>query len=243
MSERYYVDSVPEGIQVGGQLALNAEETRHLTKVMRKKVGESVTVFDGRGGEFETRIVAIQKDRTDLEITAILPPEPAPSIRLTLAVSLPKGERQKVLVEKLTELGVARIVPMVTQYSVAKVDAQTVERLRRQSIEAAKQCGRRRLPEITEVRSMQEIGREFAHKIFGHPPRDGDVGQRKLIEWAKLGTIDEMAVAIGPEGGFSPEEVEAALAEGWIPISLGAHTLRTETAAMAAAATLSILFL
>jgi 16S rRNA (uracil1498-N3)-methyltransferase len=153
---------------------------------------------------------------------------------LTLAVSLPKGDRQRWLIEKATELGVARIVPLMTTRSVAQPVATALARLRRAVIEASKQCGRNRLMEISDAQKWNDFVRspsESAVRWIAH---------RSLADRVQV-AIDapsrtDMVVAIGPEGGFTPEEVAAALETGWRQIDLGPRILRVETAAIAVAA-------
>jgi 16S rRNA (uracil1498-N3)-methyltransferase len=144
MSDRFFV-SPP----IAGQRAsLAGDEARHLTAVMRAKVGQEIVVFDGSGAEFTARIAATGKSTVDLEIVERQEISRELSVSVTLAVALPKGERQKWLVEKATELGVTRLVPLVTERGVAQPVEAALDRLRRSVIEASKQCGRNRLLEI-----------------------------------------------------------------------------------------------
>src|SRR5436190_713470 len=144
MSDRFFV-SPPIA---GDRAVLAGDEARHLAAVMRVQIGDEVVLFDGSGVEFTARVTATRKQAVELaiferrEISRELP------FSLTLAVALPKGERQKWLVEKATELGVTRIVPLVTERGVAQPVESALERLRRSVIEASKQCGRNRLMEI-----------------------------------------------------------------------------------------------
>ncbi len=254
MSERYYVES-KEPFSLNRRVVLSPEESNHLVRVMRQQVGDEAVLFDGRGMECDAQIVSVQRDRAELLILRIRPAEPPAPMPLTIAVALPKGDRQKWMVEKLTELSAARIVPLATDYGVYKSDANVLARLRRQAVEAAKQCGRRWLPEILEERDIRGLDAlpnlrngdsEKPLRLFAHPVRDGQVGQRRLRDYVE-GTISstegersgkpsEILVAIGPTGGFSPVEVETALANGWKPLELGSNVLRTETAAIAVAA-------
>lgn len=259
MSERYFIET-QEKLSPDRQVVLSPEEANHLVRVMRQKVGAEAILFDGRGEEYESQIVSIQKDRVELRILRSRPSEPPASIPLTIAVALPKGDRQKMMVEKLTELSAARIIPLMTEYGVYKSDAKVLVRLRRQAVEAAKQCRRRWLPEILEERRFEELdalcplketdetpaGNAGPLRLFAHPVRDGRIGQRRLKDYLE-GKVTfssgepgrkpgEIYVAIGPAGGFSPSEVERALASGWEPLDLGINVLRTETAAMAVAA-------
>lgn len=241
MSERYYLD-LPHPPEPGESLMLSMEESHHLSRVMRKKQGDTITLFDGRGHEYIALISEIHRDAVELRLMRTLPAEPPPGIVSTFAVALPKGDRQKWLVEKLTELGASRIVPLETEFGVAKGDAAAVSRLRRQAVEAAKQCGRRWLPEITEEMTLESVAKlvplsetTAAQRLIAHPVAHDAVGQKHLRE---LTVADEVTIAFGPEGGFSPKELASALETGWVPLGLGSNIMRTETAAIAVAAAL-----
>ncbi|HEX5102258.1 MAG TPA: RsmE family RNA methyltransferase, partial [Pirellulaceae bacterium] len=132
MSERFYVEPPIDLPHV----TLTGDEFRHLAAVMRARPGDEVTLFDGSGAEFAARIVHIGKREARLEIIERREVSRELPLELTLAVALPKGERQKWLVEKLTELGVTRLVPLVTERGVAQPTIGAVDRLRRSVIEA-----------------------------------------------------------------------------------------------------------
>ena len=155
-------------------------------------------------------------------------------MRLTLAVALPKGERQRRLIEKAVELGVAQIIPLTTNRGVAQPTASAIERSRRAVIEASKQCGRNRLLEIAEPREWKELAAAHASsvRLLAHP---GGTPLRKAIAPA-AGAAQPMVAAIGPEGGFTGEEVNQGIAAGWTLTDLGPRILRVETAAIAIAA-------
>src|SRR5688572_20455070 len=155
MSERFFVTPPIAGDQV----SLTGDEARHLAAVMRAGVGDEVELFDGSGAEFTGRIRSIHKRGVDIRITERRVLSRELSCELTLAVALPKGDRQKWLVEKATELGAARIVPLVTERGVAQPVEAALERLRRTVIEASKQCGRNVL---LEVASASAAGEYFA---------------------------------------------------------------------------------
>jgi 16S rRNA (uracil1498-N3)-methyltransferase len=226
MSERFFLAVPP----VGGRAVLEGDEARHCSRVLRAKVGDAVRVFDGRGGEWQARIAAIARDAVALEMGEPLPSAAPPAVRLTLAVALPKGERQKWLVEKLTELGTDRLVPLTTARGVAEATDSARARLERGVIEACKQCGRNVLMEITTPTTLGEVAARHpaATLLIAHP------GAAPLREQAIAtpGQIREIVAAVGPEGGFAPEELDLATATGFQPVSLGPHILRIETAAI-----------
>jgi len=157
MSERYYWpcnethDALPQTAELSG------DEAHHLTRVMRQKCGDLVTLFDGAGREFRAEITDLRKDRVVLRILETRLVDAEPQRRVTIAVSLPKGDRQKWLVEKLTELGCHRLIPLQTERGVAQCSDQVLERLRRWVMEATKQCKRTRLMRISPEQTIGEM--------------------------------------------------------------------------------------
>jgi 16S rRNA (uracil1498-N3)-methyltransferase len=227
MSERFFLSQPPRD----GRAVLAGDEARHLARVMRCAVGDEVVVFDGCGTSWRARVATIGRDEVGLELGAAAIASATPRVPLTLAVALPKGERQKWLVEKLTELGVARLVPLITTRGVAEATPAAVERLARGVIEACKQCGRDTLMEIAPPRSVAEIARD---------PGDGAmlvVADRDGLPLEPAAADGRPIIAVvGPEGGLTAEELAAIEAAGGRRVSLGPHVLRVETAAIALAA-------
>jgi 16S rRNA (uracil1498-N3)-methyltransferase len=231
MSERFFASTPIRG----DRATLEGSDAHHLAHVMRAKMGETVVLFDGSGVEYEAQIEAISKSNVQLAILAQRAINRESKLRLTLAVALPKGERQQWLVEKAVELGVAAIVPIVAERSVAQPTASALARLRRTVIEASKQCGRNRLMEIAEPeRWMQYAGASGngSIRLIGHP---GGKPVRDVFGGTTLAT-ETIIAAIGPEGGFSNAEFNQTFAAGWQAIDLGPRILRVETAAIALAA-------
>lgn len=233
MSRRYYHPQA----ETGQRVLLTGDEGHHLGTVMRARVGDTVTLFDGRGREWTARVIGLRKGAVELEVLA----EQALTRELvwpvTLAVALPKGERQKWLVEKATELGVHRLVPLQTAWGVAQPTAGAVARLRRVVIEACKQCGRNTLLVVEEARPCAEW---FLAAAGGGTCYLADPEGEPLVEAARH-VAGPVLVAVGPEGGLTEAERQAALRAGWRPVSLGNRTLRVETAALALAAYFSLL--
>jgi 16S rRNA (uracil1498-N3)-methyltransferase len=231
MPQRYFV--APAIVSEAGgdrRVLLAGDEARHLVGVMRARVGDEVTLFDGSGSEFAARIVKLGKQAVDLEVVARKEISRELTLPLTLGVALPKGDRQKWLVEKATELGVTRLVPLVTERGVAQPVEAALDRLRRSVIEASKQCGRNRLLEIGQPQTLAEFAATAppdALRLIAHPG-GADVSTRT--------TGDELWAAVGPEGGFTDDEVAVAEHAGWQRVSLGRAILRVETAALALAA-------
>ena len=230
MSERFFLATPP----AGGKAVLTGDEARHLARVLRAAVGDAVTLFDGRGRSWPARVAVLGRDTVELE-TGEPRVESACATAVTLAVALPKGERQKWLVEKLTELGVARLVPLVTERGVAEATSAAIARLERGVIEASKQCGRDTLMEIAAPASVAAL---VAGKSAGVIGLVTDPAGRPLdpAGWPERA---EVLGLVGPEGGFSPGELATTDAAGWPRVALAAHVLRVETAAVALAARLA----
>jgi 16S rRNA (uracil1498-N3)-methyltransferase len=228
MADRYFAN---QQIQ-GDRAVLSGPEAHHLLHVMRAKVGDELLVFDGSGAEYVARIERLSRSDAQLAILQRTEVDRELSFTLTLGIALPKGDRQKWLVEKAAELGVTRIVPLQTGRGVAQPTTSTLERLRRTVIEASKQCGRNRLLEISEAESIDAFLRRAASstvRVFAHP------GSQTLSEVKLPPSAAEVYCAIGPEGGFTDDEAAQAIAAGWQAVGLGPRILRVETAALALA--------
>ena len=225
------------------QARLDGPEAHHLIHVMRLSVGEEILLFDGSGVECRARIERLGRSDVELALLSREIVDRELPFSLTLAVALPKGDRQKWLVEKAVELGVTRLVPLMTKRSVARPVGKALERLRRAVIEASKQCGRNRLMEIAEpVQCSELFGQVVAPSIalLAHPGTADDSATPATLA-PRLTPGADVVVVVGPEGGLTDEEVDAALAAGWQPLDLGSRILRIETAALAIAAQLASL--
>ena len=231
MSERFLVTTAPNA----GRAILSGDEARHLARVLRARVGDTVTLFDGRGVSWPARVAAIGRDEVELVTGEPREAATAPGPAVTIAVALPKGERQKWLVEKLTELGVDRLVPLVTDRGVAEATDAARSRLGRTVIEACKQCGRNTLLEIATPQALADLvaARAADELVIVADPHAPPLAA------AALGTARGLVGLVGPEGGFTPDELAAAVAGGAIRAGLGPHVLRVETAAIALAARLA----
>lgn len=233
MSRRFFVDSPI----TGENACLTGQEAQHLSKVMRAQIGDELILFDGSGAEFTARVDKITRSEVTLSIIERYAIDRELSFRLVVGVALPKGDRQRWLVEKLVELGVSELVPLITARSVAQPSGNALDRLRRAVVEASKQCGRNRLMEIEAERSLEAFFSATSNaslRLIAHPPKTDEAAS----SWR--GYSDEVAVAIGPEGGFTDEEVRLSKQHGWQTTSLGSRILRTETAAVAIASVLAL---
>lgn len=231
MPERFYL---PEQYQPGQLLELRGDEAHHLARVRRIEVGQLVELFDGLGHATAAQVIELDKHLVKLQPLGDPLPDRDPAAQITLATAVPKGDRFDWLVEKATELGVARLVPLITERSVVDPRDRKLERLSRAVIESSKQCGRNRLMTIDPVTPWPTFIMSLADpiRLIAHP------GRRKFAAWPLPSPGGEASIAIGPEGGFTDAEIEAAAAAGWVSVSLGATLLRVETAGIAASARL-----
>ncbi|WP_010582979.1 16S rRNA (uracil(1498)-N(3))-methyltransferase [Schlesneria paludicola] len=230
MTHRFYCSDLSEL----GSVRLVETEAHHLVHVLRHDVGDQVELFDGRGLAAICRITAVRKRDADLEILTSRR-DPVPLTLLTLATGVPKGDRFEWLIEKATELGVARVIPLTTTRSVVDPRDSKLDKLRQTVITACKQSGQNHLMEITPVVAWTEFLRDHdpaAELLIAHP-RGADVG---LVSEDAKSSSRAIIAAIGPEGGFSDDEVQSAVTHGAKIIRLGPRILRIETAALALAA-------
>lgn len=230
LAERAYF---PDELEKGRAI-VSGDEAHHLARVRRVAVGQEVELFDGRGLVYRGRVANVERGRVEIAVAGEPLPDRVPRYRLTLAAAVPKGERFDWLVEKATELGVVRLVPLITEHSVVDPRRSKLGRLRRLIIEACKQCGRNRLMELAEPMPWPEYhaAERAQERWLAHPDRPG----LAVGSWPAFPEGQTIALAIGPEGGFSAAEADAALGAGWRILSLGPTILRIETAAVAGAA-------
>jgi 16S rRNA (uracil1498-N3)-methyltransferase len=230
---------------------LAADEARHLRDVLRLREGEEVFVFDGEGKEYRCVIDQIGRDHALLGVSEeVAPQRPESPLRLTLALGLLKGEKFDLAVQKATELGVWEIVPVATKLADVRVRdesdaARRTARLRRIALEAAKQSGRARIPSISAPVTFQSFiestgtGDEGWHLMFAE--RDGR-GLIETITQPERRQPKKATALVGPEGGWTDEEITRAREAGWNIVTLGGRTLRAETAAITVAALLQHAF-
>jgi 16S rRNA (uracil1498-N3)-methyltransferase len=215
-------------------LDLDGPEGHHLARVLRLQAGEVVTAADGRGRWRPYLVAAVSGAGVRLDARGPGETEPPLTPALAVAFCLTKGDKPDVTVQKLTELGVDRILPVLSVRSVSRPEGARAEaavrRWRRVAVEAARQCRRSRLPEIDEIRPLAALS--------GHPGLVvADPGGQAPSE---LGPPPggELLVVVGPEGGLAPDEADGLAP--WAHLGLGPLVLRAETAALAAAAVLSV---
>lgn len=232
--ERFFL---PQPLQLATQatVELDGSEAHHLLHVLRAKVGDRVGLFNGQGGEAVAELVNHRKRAAELRILDVWT-TPAESNELILATALPKGDRARWLVEKATELGVTRIIPLRTTRSVVEPGEGKMDKLMQAAIAACKQCGRSRLPRLDPLTSLNDVLREVASDSLPSVTLLADPKSDRTIQQAIAAAASppSMILAlIGPEGGFTEDEHTAAIAVGATAVRLGTHILRIETAALA----------
>lgn len=230
MPDRYFS---AEPIQ-GTTATLAGNEAHHLLHVMRAKPGLELIVFDGQGGEYAAEVTKCARSTVELSLGPKDEVERELPCELTLAVAMPKGDRQRWLIEKSVELGVTRIIPLRTARSVAGSE-KVSSKLQRYIVEASKQCGRNRLMELAPPQDFAKLleQQESALRILAHPGGG-------LLADLDLNTTDSRCLAIGPEGGFTAAEVAQANSANWHTIGLGSRILRLETAAITLTSALTL---
>jgi len=223
---------------------LSADEAKHLREVLRLKPGDQVFVFDGAGNEFRCTIQQAKRDEATLGIIeAVAPPSPESPVPITLAVALLKGEKFDLVVQKATELGVASIIPVMTRHADIQLrdsnDAEKrVVRWRRIALEAAKQCGRAKIPEVTEPKTFATVVSDKSESLLVlFSERGGESLSTILAD-----PLQPVVALVGSEGGWSDEEIETAKSEGWKVVTLGGRVLRAETAAITVTVLLQNMF-
>jgi 16S rRNA (uracil1498-N3)-methyltransferase len=240
---RVYVDGA---LSAGSIVDLAPDTGSHLAKVLRARSGDELVLFNGDGHEFSGAIETVRGSRVSATIGAARLVDRESPFRATLVQCVPRGDRMDFIVQKATELGVARIVPVLSQRSVVRLDdAQSASKQahwRAVAVSACEQCGRNRLPVV-------ETPQLLLNYLGALPPDDGapDAERRWVLEpghayqpgsearAAHAGAaIAAAQIAIGPEGGFAADELEAFQLTGFSRLGLGPRVLRTETAAIAA---------
>lgn len=250
MSRRRFYAEPEAFLHTPGQVTLSEEESRHLRDVLRLRAGEEAQVFDGEGHEFVcvVREVGSRREGARLEVRGpVAPPSPEPPVFILLAVSLLKGEKFDLVVQKAVELGVGFIKPLLTKRADVRLhderDAvKRVERWKRLALEAAKQSGRARVPGVDAPRAFETFVKDapdpdFLRLMFA---------ERNGVRLDELPRRDapptHVSALVGPEGGWEEEEIELARTHGRHVVTLGGRTLRAETAAITVCALLQHLY-
>lgn len=232
MTHRYFVPDLPND---GGIIELPEQEAAHANRVMRVKQGDELVLFDGQNRQAIASVVAQTKRDCQCQLAAPQIVDREPHVDLTIGVALPRGDRSKALIERLTEIGVRTIVPLHAERSQGKAKPNLSTRLTRVAIEACKQCGRNQLPAIPDIQTSESFFREpsCAPRFIAHP-----TGVARDTNQHLANSETAFRIAIGPEGGFTDREVQMAVESGFTSIDLGPRIYRIETAAIVIAARL-----
>lgn len=227
-------------------VTLAAEEARHLRDVLRLKSGDEIYVFDGVGREYRCTVANTARDSAGLRIDSeVAPAKPESQLQLKLCVALLKGDKFDLVVQKATELGVNKVVPLITRYADIHLRdeadaARRAVRWQRIALEAAKQSGRAFVPEVSLPASFDSLltGTKNADLCLMFSERGGNALGSLRAESAPRSVI----ALVGSEGGWSDEEIEKARAKDFLIVTLGGRILRAETAAITVTALLQHLF-
>ncbi|MGE0102289.1 MAG: 16S rRNA (uracil(1498)-N(3))-methyltransferase [Blastocatellales bacterium] len=221
---------------------LDADESHHLTRVLRLGVDDRVFVFDGEGSEWLAEVSLAGKREVELKLVKKIGDVVDSSLHLTLGQAMIKGDKFDLVIQKATELGVTRIVPLITAHCDVRVTGERIDnkltRWRRIALESVKQCGRRRMVEIAEPAEFADLcGSDDSELKLFFSERGGE-SLRHILRPGPASLL----LAVGPEGGWSDQEIETAESAGFRPIHLGPRILRAETAGIAAIALAQHLF-
>ncbi len=231
---RVYIDAA---LEPGADIALAGNAAAHLLRVLRLRPGAELTVFNGRGGEYLGRITGVRRAEVMLSVGEHQAVERESPFALTLAQGVSRGERMDLVVQKATELGVSRLVPLLTERSIVRLDEEQIGRKsshwRSIAIAACEQCGRNRVPEVSAPVHLTDYVKR------------PDAATRLLLSQVSITSLMDVprpggavTLLVGPEGGLTEPEHVAAMASGFMPVRVGPRVLRTETAAIAAVALL-----
>jgi 16S rRNA (uracil1498-N3)-methyltransferase len=244
---RVYVDAA---LTPGSVVELPPETASHVAKVLRVRSGDALILFNGDGREFNGTIEAVRGSRVSASVGDGRPVDRESSLAVTLVQCVPRGDRMDFIVQKATELGVARLVPVLSQRSVVRLDkAQAASKAihwRAVAVSACEQCGRNRLPIIEAAQPLLnylgESARGAGPRLVFEPESATAHSSPQDRGGAAPAASADAEVAIGPEGGFAADELEAFRVAGFSRVGLGPRILRTETAAIAALVWLQVRF-
>ncbi|TWU46745.1 RsmE family RNA methyltransferase [Rubripirellula reticaptiva] len=230
MTRRYFVPDLPRN---GGLVPLPSEEAQHAIRVMRIRVDDPMTLFDGCGYEAEATVISLGRNKCQCQAEVASAINREPACKVHMAIALPKPDRAKELVERLTELGVASLTPILGKRSQRPPKDTFLEKLRRASVEACKQSGRNQLMEIHDTVSAIDYFESTIEgpRLIAHPTQS-------TASLDSFRNAPVLTTAIGPEGGWTDEEIEIATRHGFLGVDLGSRIYRIETAAVVVAAVL-----
>ena len=233
---------IPEPLQIGTECRLPESAVRHVVRALRLQPGDLLTVFDGRGGEYDATLVRSARNEAWIQVETFREREAESALAITLIQGISRGERMDYAIQKAVELGVHSIVPVFNERSVVQLQGDRADRRQAHwqgvAQSACEQCGRNRVPEL-------HMPMSFAEWLDTWNGRDqglalSPTAQRCLAELPE--PEQPITVLIGPEGGLTDKELRLACSRGFDTVRLGPRVLRTETAALAALAAMQTLW-
>ncbi|MFH1753793.1 MAG: 16S rRNA (uracil(1498)-N(3))-methyltransferase [Candidatus Omnitrophota bacterium] len=232
---RFYINP---GDKKGDRIHVGGKEAHHILDVMRLKVGDPVTAFDGAGGQYKGVIDEVGNKSLVIKIIESLVDKSSKGYSLTLAQAIPRKEKVDYIIQKAAELGVDSVIPMITNRTVVKIKGDKasakLQRWEKISREAAKQCGRGTLLKIEKPSRFTKILSRAGSYDLAIMPSVGHVAKKSLKTLLSSFSGRSIIIFIGPEGGFDPSEFEAAANSGVNFVSLGKNVLKCDTAALSA---------
>ncbi|MFA7593041.1 MAG: 16S rRNA (uracil(1498)-N(3))-methyltransferase [Thiohalobacteraceae bacterium] len=229
---------LPATLTPGAEVELDARGVGHLVRVLRLRVGDAVTLFNGDGNDYAAELIETGKTQARCRIHAARVRATESPLMIELAQGISRGERMDYTIQKAVELGVQRIVPLATERSQVKLSGEREEKRRHHwqgiILHACEQSGRSHIPDLLPVQKLDQwlsSRSPDGHALFLDP--EGDVGVSDLRE-----PVAAVSLLVGPEGGLSPAERTLAVQAGFLRLRLGPRILRTETAAVTAIAAL-----
>ncbi|MBP3907127.1 MAG: 16S rRNA (uracil(1498)-N(3))-methyltransferase [Peptostreptococcaceae bacterium] len=234
--DRFFVDKKNINIE-NNTCIIEGEDVKHISKVLRCRIGEELEVCDNNNNEYICEITNIDKNQVELNILEKVDIQRESDLKIKVYQGLPKGPKMEMILQKLTEVGVDEIILVQTKRTVVKVDDKKedkkLERWERIIYEAAKQSKRGKIPTLRGVLTFKEALADMKENDFNIAPYENE--KTKSIKQAIKGVnINNIGIFVGPEGGFEETEIEAIEDIGGQSVSLGPRILRTETASLVA---------
>jgi 16S rRNA (uracil1498-N3)-methyltransferase len=246
---RFFVDSSAVDVQANS-ICITGDDVNHIRNVLREGPGASLVLCDGRGNDYQVRIEQMEKDRIITSIIETTSCKTEPPVEIILFQGVPKSDKMELIIQKTVELGISRIIPVITDRTVVKFDgakdkAAKTARWNKIALEAAKQCNRGIIPHVDEpvtfgaaVALIRENQNPIDMALIPYEKESAITLGSAVDSAASVMGIKRAAVFIGPEGGFSEKEIQTAKDKGITPVTLGPRILRTETAGLAVLAIL-----
>lgn len=239
---------------IHGIIIIEGEDVQHISKVLRLSEGDQIILCDGENSVYISEIKTVEKTFIKAQVLEKKESDSEPSVEITLFQGIPKGDKMDLIIQKSVEMGIHRIVPVIMKRSIVKIENEKdgkkkQERWQRIAMEAAKQSGRGRIPQVLAPLSFSEalkISEKIDFRILPYEKEEA-LSIKKSIEGFINGLKEKtddtvfkssIAILVGPEGGFEIKEVERAILSGFAPVTLGKRILRTETAGFVALACL-----